>query len=507
MAKAKQAPARRRKGAQTSRGTGRGAKSDTRSWALWASVLIVAVAALRLGVNAAGLVPVHFDEAQYWAYGHELAWGHFSKPPLVGWVILATTWFGGDTNFWLRIGAVLAHAVIGGLLYLTGARLWDGRTGFWAAAGYTAAPGVTASAMIMSTDPVMMAFWAAALYAWVRATDEGGRWWAVMGLALGLGMLAKYTAVAFAFGALGYALFSARGRDWRGATVAGLVALVVLAPNLWWQAQNGFVTVEHVAEDAAPPGERYTLAGLAEFLGTQFGVIGPVWFLAILAALWWRREWLPDWRMRLLAWQTFTLLGAMAALAFYVRAQPNWAAPAYVAGALLAARIVLMRGWSWALPAQAAVGVLGAAVLYAAAWGYAAFPLDLPRAADPFKKMRLSEPFCAAALGQMAEEGAEILLSDDRRRLSECMFHGGLTFDEIAVWNPDLIPRNHHELVATLRQGDQRPMLLAVLSPKLAQDIARHFDEAHEIEVGSVDTHSDAGFSYALWFVQGFRGY
>ena len=38
-------------------------------------------------------VPVHFDEAQYWAYGHELAWGHFSKPPLVGWVILAATAF------------------------------------------------------------------------------------------------------------------------------------------------------------------------------------------------------------------------------------------------------------------------------------------------------------------------------------------------------------------------------------------------------------------------------
>jgi 4-amino-4-deoxy-L-arabinose transferase-like glycosyltransferase len=507
MAKAKQSAARRRANAHTARRPGRRTKADMRPWALWTTLLIVAAAALRLGVNALGLVPVHFDEAQYWAYGHEFAWGHFSKPPLVGWVILATTWFGGGTSFWLRIGAVLAHAVIAALLYLTGARLWDGRTGFSAAAGYTAAPGVTASAMVISTDPVMMAFWAVALYAWVRAAEQGGRWWALMGVALGLGMLAKYTAFAFAVGALGYGLFSARDRDWRGVAVAGIIALAVLAPNLWWQAQNGFVTVGHVAEDAAPPGERYTLAGLGEFLGTQFGVIGPVWFLAILAALWWRREWLPDWRMRLLAWQTFTLLGAMAALAFYVRAQPNWAAPAYVAGALLAARVVLMRGWYWALPAQAAVGVLAAALLYVAAWAYAAFPLDLPRAADPFKKMRLGEPFCAAALGQMAEEGAEVLLSDDRRRLSECMFHGGLTFDEIAVWNPDLIPRNHHELVATLRQGDERPMLLAVLSPEQAEDIARRFDEAHEIEIGSVETHADAGFPYALWFVQGFRGY
>ena len=484
-----------------------GRTEEAQPWTLWAALLIAGVAAIRLAFNAAGLIPVHFDEAQYWAYGHELAWGHFSKPPLVGWLILASTWVGGDTTFALRAGAVLAHALVAAFLYLTGRLLWDGRTGFWAAAGYTAAPGVTASALVMSTDPVMMAGWAAALYAWVRATAEGGRWWAVLGAALGLAMLAKYTAIAFAAGAIGYGLFSARARDWWGAAVAALVALVVIAPNLAWQVEHGFVTVAHVAEDAAPPGERYTLAGLAEFFGAQFGVIGPVWFVAILAALCWRRDWVPDWRMRLLAWQTFPLLAAMTALAFWARAQPNWAAPAYVAGSLLAVRIVLARGWAWALPVQAATGVLAAVALYAAAWAYAAWPLDLPRTADPFKKMRIGEPFCEAALGQMAEEGAEVLLSDDRRRLSECMFHGGLSFDEIAIWNPELTPENHHELVSTLRPGDDRPMLLAVMSPEAAERIARHFHEAREIETGTVQTHADRGFPYAIWFVQGFSGY
>ena len=499
MARARQAPPRQR-----ARGR---KKADARPWRLWATLLIAGVAAVRLAFNALDLIPVHFDEAQYWAYGHELAWGHYSKPPLVGWVILATTSFGGDTTFWLRIGAVAAHAVIAAFVFMTGRRLWDGRTGFWAAAGYTAAPGVTASALVMSTDPVMMAGWAVALYAWVRAAEEGGRWWAVLGAALGAATLAKYTGLAFAAGALGYGLFSARARDWRGTAIAAAVALLVIAPNLSWQASNGFVTVAHVAEDAAPPGERYTLAGLAEFLGAQLGVIGPAWFVAILAALWRRRDWVGDWRMRMLAWQTFALLGAMTALAFYVRAQPNWAAPAYVAGSLLAARAVLARDWRWALPVQVATGVLAAAALYIAAWAYHAFPLELPRAADPFKKMRIGEPFCEAALGLMAEEGAEILLSDDRRRLSECMFHGGLTFDDIAVWNPDLAPSNHHELVSTLRPGDERPMLLAVMSPGAAEAIAGHFEDAHPIETGSVRTHSDGEFRYAIWFVQGFRGY
>ncbi len=107
----------------------------------------------------------------------------------------------------------------------------------------------------------------------------------------------------------------------------------------------------------------------------------------------------------------------------------------------------------------------------------------------------------------MAEEGAEVLLSDDRRRLSECMCLGELTWDDVAVWNPDLIPENHHELVATLRPGDQRPMLLAVMSPEDAREIAGRFVEAREIETGAFRTHADRSFGYSLWAVRGFRGY
>ena len=170
---------------------------DTRPWGFWTLGIVLGAALLRLAVNGPGMVPIHFDEAQYWAYGHELAAGHFSKPPLVGWLIWLTTGLIGDTTFAVRIGTVLSHAAVAWFVFLAGRRLFDGRTGFWAAAGYTLAPGVTASAMIMSTDPVLMAFWAIALWAWIRAGEDGRYWWLVMGAAIGLGLLAKYTMIAF----------------------------------------------------------------------------------------------------------------------------------------------------------------------------------------------------------------------------------------------------------------------------------------------------------------------
>jgi hypothetical protein len=410
----------------------------------------------------------------------------------------------------LRLASPLAHALTAWLIFLAGRRLWDGETGFWAAAGYTAAPGVGLSAMIMSTDPLLMLIWAAALYAHLRAAEAKGfwtarAWWAVLGLAVGTGMLAKYTMIAFALGALGYGLFSARSRDWVAVAVAAVATIVVMLPNLVWNASHSFATIVHVAGDADPGDGYFHPVRLAEFVGAQFVVIGPVFLIAIILAARNRGAWHGDWGMRLMAWQCLPLLVAMLALAFVTRAQANWAAPAYVAGSLLAARwLVTAGGWP-ALRTQIGIGVAASLLLWSAAGLYAGQADRLTRRLDPFRQMRIGEPFCELALGNMAEEGVGVLLSDNRRRLSECMFLGGLGWDEVAIWNPDGLPDNHHELVAGLQPGDDREMLLVV--QRGAARIAHHFREAREVEAGRLVIHLDREVTYEMWVVQGFKGY
>jgi hypothetical protein len=475
-------------------------------WAELTLAVLLVVLVLRLAVNAMEPMPVHFDEAQYWAYGQEFEWGYFSKPPLVAWVIGTVTDVGGDILFTLRLTSPIAHGLVAWLIFLTGRRVWDGQTGFWAAAGYTAAPGVGLSSMIMSTDPVMMAFWGAALYAMVRAAESEGRvWWGILGVLIGTGMLAKYTMLGFAAGALGYGLFSARERDWAGTAIAAVAALAVLSPNIAWNASNDFATVGHVVGDADPGHGYFHLGALLEFAGAQFAVIGPVFLIGILLALGNRDTWRDDWAMRLMAWQTVPLLAVMVGLSFLTRAQANWAAPAYIGGSLLAVRWLLTAGGIQALRAQLGVGVAASLVLWTVAGLYAGQAEGLTRRLDPFRQMRISEPFCELVLGTMAEEGTGVLLSDNRRRLSECMFYGGLGWDEVAIWNPDLDPDNHHELVASLQTGDQRKMLLVVRGG--AGSIAHHFDKAREIESGALATHIDRSVSFEMWVVRGFKRY
>ena len=44
---------------------------------------------------------LYVDEAQYWFWGQELAWGYYSKPPLIGW---ASNWWcrprSADAEWW-----------------------------------------------------------------------------------------------------------------------------------------------------------------------------------------------------------------------------------------------------------------------------------------------------------------------------------------------------------------------------------------------------------------------
>src|SRR6202047_1645718 len=178
-----------------------------RSYAAAMLVGVAAITALRLlwlALQPADLFP---DEAQYWVWSQQLALGYYSKPPLLAWLIALTTGLFGDSEFAVRLSAPLLHAGAAIFVYAIGARLYDRRAGFWSALAYASLPGVSVSAFIISTDAVLLPCWAMALYAFIRAREPGGGgWWIAVGIAAGLGLLAKYAMVYWLLSALGYVL-------------------------------------------------------------------------------------------------------------------------------------------------------------------------------------------------------------------------------------------------------------------------------------------------------------
>src|SRR4051794_35059566 len=150
------------------------------------------------------------------------------------------------------------------------ARFYNRRTGFWAALAYATLPGVSLSAFLISTDAVLLPCWAAALYAFIRAREPGSRgWWVVVGIAAGLGFLAKYAMAYWVLSALAYLLL-VRGerRHLQGFLAATGLALLIWLPNLWWNWSHGFVSFLHVRANAAIAGPALHPNALFEFFAS-----------------------------------------------------------------------------------------------------------------------------------------------------------------------------------------------------------------------------------------------
>jgi len=242
------------------------------------------------------------DEAHYWEWSRRLGWSYYSKGPGVAWVIAAATALFGDTEWAVRLPAVLSGVVSALAVAALGRSVFrDGRVGFFSALMLMCTPVHQAVSLLMTIDGPYLACWAvASLAAWHALAGAHRRArtlaWAALGAAVGAGFLFKYTILVMP---VGVALFAiARRRTLRLRPGGPLLALGVAAlgtiPVLIWNAGHDWATVRHLlghvglpGGDAPPSGGSWSYNPLwtPEFVGLQFAAAGPVLVLALLGSV------------------------------------------------------------------------------------------------------------------------------------------------------------------------------------------------------------------------------
>jgi 4-amino-4-deoxy-L-arabinose transferase-like glycosyltransferase len=474
-----------------------------RAWTL-AAVLAITVARLMwLAVQSAGLYP---DEAQYWLWAQHPAFGYYSKPPLVAWLIALTTAAFGDSESAIRLSAPLLHGVAGGFVYAAAARLYDCRTGFWSALAYVTLPGVSLSAFIISTDAVLLPCWAAALYAFIRAREPGGdRWWLLAGVAAGAGLLAKYAMAYWFLSAFGLVLLApAERRHLRPLFAATGIALLIYLPNLWWNWSHGFVSYLHLRDNAELSGRLLHPTAFLEFLGSQFGVIGPLFFAALIAILA-RPRALSDPRARLLAAFALPTLAAMLLISLLSRAEPNWAAPAYVSAIVLVVAWALGMGWRRWVLASIALNLAAAIILFGMTDALAAIGVVVPAKYDPLHRLRGWRELGQNIATILAAHPGLTLLADDRELLAALIYYVRPHPLSAVEWNP--VPGITDQWRLTNNIGDHRGEdFLAVTVHGLVDEMRPDFTELTPL--ATIATHSGPGGRtvYTVYLARGFRG-
>src|SRR5438093_1008017 len=74
-----------------------------------AAAILAVLTVIRLVGLKLSVVDLFFDEAQYWTWSRELAFGYFSKPPLLAWAIAAAERVCGGSEACIRAPAPIFY--------------------------------------------------------------------------------------------------------------------------------------------------------------------------------------------------------------------------------------------------------------------------------------------------------------------------------------------------------------------------------------------------------------
>ncbi|TCJ18505.1 glycosyltransferase family 39 protein [Parasulfuritortus cantonensis] len=477
-------------------------------------VILVVLSAWRVLAAAHLNMELFADEAQYWTWSLTPDWGYYSKPPMVAWAIWLGTHLFGDGELGVRAASVLAYPVTAWLLFLFVRRLFHAEANrdtlaFWTGLLYATLPFVSVGAWLITTDAFLILFWSLSLYLLTYAL-ESGRWrdWLLLGGAIGLGMMSKYSMVFFGLGLAAYlAITPARRRLFLDPRpyAAALVALLVTLPNILWNAGHHFVSFSHTADISHLDRALFHPDALLAFFVGQFAVFGPLTFGALLILAARPRTWLGDDRLRLLAAFALAPLAAFLGLALLARAFANWAAFAYAsATALVAVTWLMGNGRRW-LRASVVLHLVVALGLYHAHDIAAALDLKLTRGTDPYARVTGYRALGEATAQRLRALPGVRLLNDDRKLFALLRYYARPYSDDARFLNPSGVLDNHYALTADLRAAPDGRFLL-VSASDLGERLPGWFARVEPQAPIVVQPYPNRTVSYRVWLVQDYRG-
>ncbi len=336
--------------------------------------IIVAAVALKLAMHltTAVITPyeVHRDEFLYLAMGEHLRFWGMDFPPAVAILAQLMRHTVGVGVAALRMVPALFSTALVVFSALTARELGGGRY-----AQGLAALSVIASAAFMRSgalfQPVVFdqLAWTVALFALLLLARTGDpRWWILVGVAGGFGLLTKFS-IGISGVAILVALILLPERRWlatRWPWIAAAIALVIGLPSIVGQIRTGWPAILYARELGEEQLAHVTVIG---FLESQVTMLGPAIFLAV-AGLW---EMLRRAQFRLVA---LSCVGALVIL-LVARGKGYYLLPVYP--------VLLGAGAAWAervsdylAHARGQAVVRATIALLVAAYGAFVLPFGLP---------------------------------------------------------------------------------------------------------------------------------
>ena len=274
------------------------------------------------------------DEAQYWLWSQDLDYGYFSKPPLLAWVIALYSSIFGDSFFSLKIIPSIAYIFTAWAVYNLCKNIGlKKESSYECLLLFLLIPAVSFSSFILSTDIVLLLFWTLALNQLVVIRKfKNFKNFLMFGIFIGLAFLSKYAAIYFIICLIIYILLDQNFRkfffkNYLGFLLSFFCILIILLPNLIWNLNNSWVTLQHTSDNANFGNIDINFVRGFKFLCIQILMLGPLLFIGCILNY---RNVILDEKQKLLLIFSLPIFFIVLAEAIIVRANANWAAPGFI---------------------------------------------------------------------------------------------------------------------------------------------------------------------------------
>jgi hypothetical protein len=236
------------------------------------------------------------DLIEWLAWGREWQWGYHKHPALPAWIAESFFQLAGRQVWGVYLAGYLCTAVCLWCVWRLGRAVATPARALLAALALDGLVYFNYDTAEFSNNVVLNATWALTILCFYHAArTQQWRWWLLTGLAIGLGLLCKYS---LAFLLLPLLLFLLWRRDTRslrvlaGVALAGGMAFLVFLPHLVWMVRNDFVTIIYGLERSASDNTWWThLRNPLLFGLSQAGRLLPVCLVLVpLTGLAWRKR-------------------------------------------------------------------------------------------------------------------------------------------------------------------------------------------------------------------------
>jgi dolichol-phosphate mannosyltransferase len=232
-----------------------------------------------------GQVELLPEDSYYWNYSQHLDLGYLDHPPMVAWLIWLGTHVFGGSEFGVRIGAVCCAGVAVFFSYRLTRNLFGEDSALVALVLLQVMPFFFLAGLLMTPDAPLTAAWSATLYFLERALLGGqARAWLFAGIAIGLGLISKYTIGMLVPVALLFVLLDPPSRQWLfrwQPYVALLIAGLIFSPVIVWNAQHEWASFAFQTSRRLAERPRFSLHRL---LLSALVLLTPTGFLTLCAS-------------------------------------------------------------------------------------------------------------------------------------------------------------------------------------------------------------------------------